>query len=80
MRLGWNLHLTCFQCHFPSELLDIAHCCSFDIFNTNNIECYYINKLQREKKNIGSKDVGANAKFAKKLHLFIVIKCTFHIT
>jgi hypothetical protein len=40
----------------------------FDIFNTNNIVCYNINKLQREKKSIGSKDVGANAKFAKKLH------------
>jgi hypothetical protein len=80
VRLGWNLHLTCFQCHFPSKLLDIAHCCSFDIFNDNNIVCYYINKLQREKRNIRSKDVGANAKFAKNFHLLIIIKWTFHTT
>jgi hypothetical protein len=36
-----------------------------------------MNNLQRKKKSIGSKDVGANTKFAKQLHLFITVKCTF---
>ncbi len=36
-----------------------------------------MNKLHRKKENIGSKDVGANTKFAKQLNLFITIKCTF---